>query len=68
MLRNRHVTRTAKTCVALTCLLTVVSGGDAQERKGGRGRQAGTPEAFFTEVPAYERIAWLPSIIRPRIR
>ncbi len=53
-LRNRNVTCTAKTCLALAGLLALVSGGDAQEGKGDRGRQAGTPETFLTDVPAYE--------------
>jgi hypothetical protein len=48
------VTSTAKTCVALICLFTLVANGDAQEKRGGRGRQAGPPETFLTDVPAYE--------------
>ena len=48
------MTTTARTCVALICLLTVVAGGDAQEKKRGRGRQAGPPETFLTNIPDYE--------------
>jgi len=48
------VTSTAKTCVALIGLLALVAGGDAQEKKGGRGWQAGMPETFLTDIPAYE--------------
>jgi predicted phosphodiesterase len=46
------VTSTTKTCVALACLLMLTTSGDAQEKKGGRGRQAGTAETFLTDVPA----------------
>ena len=54
-LRRRDVTSTARTCVALICLLTARGGsGDAQEKKRGRGRQAGPPETFLTNIPAYE--------------